>query len=876
MEWLLLLGLIILGAAYRNQSVRLKRLEAMLDALPIPADGGPWEHAADGAAAGPAPIPPREMAAWLARPAAPLPHSAPADMLGEAPVPEDGDETATEERESFGALFERLVAGRMLIWVAGIAFAVAGVLMVRYSIERGWATPPVRMIMAAIFGFVLLGAGEYARSRPGSRLDPRAGQALAGAGILVLYATPYGAHVLYQLISMGTASALMVIVTAGALILSLRHGPPTAMLGLAGGFATPALVGGDSGAIPLLTYLGLLDIALFTLAQRRGWTWLAAAAVLLSFVWTGALTAAPRPDALAAGLFILALAVAGSLVRPGPGRQLATLRPAGIGLLQLAILVGRSDLGRPAWLLFAALSLAAILLGGRRPEFRRLPAFALILALLLLALKAWGWEDPNTPLAGIGITLLFGAAALERTLRGADRAHWVAIGSLAFAGPDIILRWLRPELLALPAWGGLAALLALGPLFLAWSRRGAAGREKPDRALVLAAAAAMLLTGLAAYDLLPDDLLPAAWLAIAAACAFAARRLADRGLFLLACLPAGFAVLWAAVVVQSLWRTLVLSLLGEPALVTGLPAPAAALQLLLLPAGLLFLVWHWMDEALVRNRRFLLAAGGIFLGLSAYIMFKQAFGLAGRDDFVARGFAERMVLTQLLFASGWLLGSGRARLLWLDARALGLIGTILTGLAAGRLLWFDLLLHDPAFTPQYVGPLPMLNLLAPAFLLSAAWLYQARRRARNPAVSGAWLGAFLAALIGGTMLIVRQLFQGAILSGPNLPKAEFYGYSLAGLLLAIAIMLAGMRLPDKALRLAGLFLLSATIVKVFAFDAAALEGILRILSFVGLGIGVIGIALLYTKVLNAEMALAGAGRRGPGAERTGQVGRAGS
>jgi uncharacterized membrane protein len=41
-------------------------------------------------------------------------------------------------------------------------------------------------------------------------------------------------------------------------------------------------------------------------------------------------------------------------------------------------------------------------------------------------------------------------------------------------------------------------------------------------------------------------------------------------------------------------------------------------------------------------------------------------------------------------------------------------------------------------------------------------------------------------------------------------------------------------------------------VKVFGFDAAALEGLLRILSFFGLGIAAIGIGVLYTKVLDAE------------------------
>jgi hypothetical protein len=368
----------------------------------------------------------------------------------------------------------------------------------------------------------------------------------------------------------------------------------------------------------------------------------------------------------------------------------------------------------------------------------------------------------------------------------------------------------------------------------------------------MASASAMLLLGTAAYDLVPDDLLPAAWLVIAAGAAFAARRLGDRGIYLLALLAAAFAALVAAAMVPGLWKTFAGSLFGEPALVSGLPAPVEALQLLLLPGILLFLLWLWLGDFLSWPREALLAIAGLFVAASAYIVFKQVFGLASEAEFVARGFAERLILTQILFALGWALSAGRVRQPWLDDEEIRLAGTILTMLAAARLLWFDMLLHNPAFAPQYVGATPFLNLLAPAFLLGAAWIYAARRRATSDTVSGVWLAMFLAALITGIGLIVRQLFQGAILSAPDMSKAEFYGYSLAGLLLSIAIMLAGMRLPDKGLRLAGLALLSFTIVKVFLSDAAALEGILRILSFVGLGIGVIGIALLYTKVLSAE------------------------
>jgi uncharacterized membrane protein len=153
---------------------------------------------------------------------------------------------------------------------------------------------------------------------------------------------------------------------------------------------------------------------------------------------------------------------------------------------------------------------------------------------------------------------------------------------------------------------------------------------------------------------------------------------------------------------------------------------------------------------------------------------------------------------------------------------------------------------------QWVGTWPVLNLLVPAYLFSAFWLYAARGRADGNTRSGFWFAAFLAALLFGVAFIVRQLFQGAYLNGWGMPIAEVYFYSLAGLLLAVALLLGGMRLKDKAVRLAGLALLTATIVKVFGSDAQALEGVLRILSFFGLGIGLIGVALLYGPVLRAE------------------------
>ncbi len=828
---LLMLAAIGLAIAQFNLAARMLRLERRLEA------GSP-------AVAEPPPGPPHVEPAEP-----PPPRASPVDFDWQ---PDGLLEEEAARSESLGGLFERLVAGRLLIWLGGVALVLAAVFLIRYSIEIGLMTPRARMIGAALFGLALLGAGEYAR---GERFadDPRIAQALVGAGVAVLYATAYGSHILYGLLDTAAAAAAMVSVTAAALLLALRHGAPTAVMGLVGGFLTPLLVGrSDSGAVPLLAYLALLDLALFVIAWRRGWTWLAAAAVALSFIWTGYLLTRPPEDALAAGAFVVLLALAASLVRPGAGRQLSLIQPLALGAIQLAILVARTDLGGIAWLLFGVLAAASMALALLRPEYRPAPPLALGLALVLLAAKAASAADPWAPSAGLGIALLFGGGGLALALR-TRQLLWIGIACAGLAGPLLVLRAARPELLDRPAWGALAALLALGPALLVWAERGRAKAEPPaDPALLAGGTAAALLLGASVWDLAAPDWVAAGWLALALGAALAARRLGDLALGTVALAAALIGVLRCLWMVPDLSFAMLIGLAGEPVLAGDLPDAMTALAALAVPALLLAAMREALPRLPLGGRRALPVVAALFAAAAVYVWFKQGFGLADDQDFVARGLAERTLVTQALFAAGWLLGAGILRLPRLEAGTARTLGTMLTALAAGRLLWFDILIHNPAWAAQWVGGIPVLNLILPAYLFSAVWLYAARRRAEVATRSGFWLAAFLAALIAGVALLVRQAFQGPMLDGPTLPNAEFYSYSLAGLVVALGLIVAGIRLPDKALRLAGLLLLTATIVKVFLIDASELEGLLRILSFLGLGVMLIGIGRLYGPVLRAE------------------------
>ena len=80
-------------------------------------------------------------------------------------------------------------------------------------------------------------------------------------------------------------------------------------------------------------------------------------------------------------------------------------------------------------------------------------------------------------------------------------------------------------------------------------------------------------------------------------------------------------------------------------------------------------------------------------------------------------------------------------------------------------------------------------------------------------------------------------------------QPELYTYSVVWLLLGIALLVVGYRFRAKSLRIASAVLVLIAVVKVFLIDMAHLEGLFRVLSFIGLGIALIGIGRFYQTIL---------------------------
>ena len=235
-----------------------------------------------------------------------LPISEPEPLAPPPPTPHTPPPTP---RKPFD--WESLIGVKLFSWIAGIALVLAALFFLSYSVEHGWLSPPVRASLGLATGIILLLVCELRVAR-GYAFTANA---MDGAGVAILYATLFAMHALWHLLPASAVFVLMLIVTAIAVLLSIRRDSVfIALLGLVGGFATPALLStGENKPVALFSYLLLLNVGLLWVAIQRRWPLLTALSVVFTVVyewsWIGKyFTAAQLP--LAVAIFILLAAAA--------------------------------------------------------------------------------------------------------------------------------------------------------------------------------------------------------------------------------------------------------------------------------------------------------------------------------------------------------------------------------------------------------------------------------------------------------------------------------------------------------------------------------------------------------------------------------------
>jgi uncharacterized membrane protein len=777
---------------------------------------------------------------------------------------------------------ETALGTRWAVWVGGIALALGGLFLIRYTIEAGIFGPGVRLSMAAMLGLVLVAVGEFIR-RTGFRV-PVQGVAgayipaiLTAAGAFILFGTVYAAHGVYGFIGPALAFTLLGAIGVATIAAALVHGQALAGIGLLGAVVTPMLVASQApNPWALFGYLAIVLAATGVIARLRDWKLLMAAAFVGTGLWTILyMTDAPGTN-LPVILFINAVTLAvlafvwlgrrGGEAEPARGFDWPSIAPGFfVGLSAMALFVD------PAYAAGDALPGAALIAALVAVALYRPLALALLHAAGLATVLVYLGIIPPTSVASdfsggvLDVEGLPAAVADTLMLRIGIFLGLMFIGAGFWAARKFAAS-AQIRAASWAAWGAVAPLVILLALWFTFGNL--------DRDLVYAAVAALLVVVFAAGgEWIARGEEPPLQGGAAVSFAFGGAAVAALLMIYMA-FGSGWTtiLLGAAAIVPALatrWRDYpvlgwisvgaVIAVLGRVAfdptivgaeflsttpvfnwLLPGYGVPALAFG---------FAAWQLARTTNGRPRLAMEAGAALFALLTVAILVRHAMH-GGVIDTGAITLAEQAIYTLIAIGAG-------AILVAIDMRSPSSVlryGSLAAGVVS---VAFIVIQHfvalNPLFTDESTGRILVFNLLFLAYLLPAAAagglaLYTRDVRPKWYAAMLALVAALLA--FAYATLSVRRLFKGEFIGlWSGLGQLETYTYSALWLIIGVALLTAGVWLKSQVLRIASAALISVAVLKVFLFDMSELEGVLRALSFIGLGAVLIGIGLFYQRLL---------------------------
>jgi uncharacterized membrane protein len=274
----------------------------------------------------------------------------------------------------------------------------------------------------------------------------------------------------------------------------------------------------------------------------------------------------------------------------------------------------------------------------------------------------------------------------------------------------------------------------------------------------------------------------------------------------------------------------------------------------LLP-GLIAGAVHW----LARTRRdasyvtaleattWLLLSGWVLLTVR-HLFIGENIGLFQNPVHIAEAFAHTLVslviVALVAFAYRFLFANWKSRVL-----------PVALAITIAAFVGNNFLIFMPWQHGLRVGDGFLLNQLLPGFFIPAMLWLTIRHLWKSITD---WQVPQLSRILGGLALVsgfawatfmVRHVWHGTELQGGAFFSTETYAYSAVWLAMGVAILLLSSWRSAQDLRVASAAVIFITVLKVFLYDMAALEGVLRALSFIGLGIVLIAIGLFYQRLL---------------------------
>ncbi|MEM9171781.1 MAG: DUF2339 domain-containing protein [Pseudomonadota bacterium] len=763
------------------------------------------------------------------------------DSLIDASAPTRED---ARPRTDWGAL----LATHWMTLLGGLCVAIAGLFMVRYSMDQGWLGPLARILAALASGAALLMGSEWLRRRQGRSVPALA--AMAGAGSITLYGALMAALRLYDLISPGTAFVLMAMVALATMLLALMHGPLLAGFGVVGAYLVPILVSTGSGDVRIAMVYALIISASALVLLRyvyRPWLWWGCIAGALGW-WLLSLGSTDADGVRSAYLAVLAYLMAALPTLDFWLREQRTLDYAGyqpraffraLNAAQRQLIIAYALIGVACYfsiahhtpvdfpwtqglpLLFVSVWLArqrdavffmpwlvtlAMLAGWLQTDTvsSTLLRYLTVSAVLCAGSGLWLYLTASRKATSASLTtvapVLFMALAYQL---GAQTEHYLlwglATAVYAFANLTLAAFTLRREAIeSLAIWwivaGHLAIALAAAIVF-----------EQATLTLVIAAQTLSLAAIIRRFKLTELGWLLKLVVAIVIARLSLNPWLADYPV----------SAHW------SLWT------FGGATLCTAIAA-------------------HWLREHATLARWAEGAALHLFvLTVWSELRYQLYDGELHRVGFIYTEAVLVMCLAATLavvYYRRGLISEHLQKLYGLYAWGLTAIATAFYGAIIVRTL-----ASDP-WAYQSVQTTPILNvlLLAFGFPVLAAIVFRAYFDPRVYRWAGYAAGAGALLFVS---LEIRHLWTGSVrLNFPSTNSGELYTYSLVWLAIALGGLSLGRAQPRGGIYRAGMGLLAIVILKVFLVDLSDLGGLLRVASFMGLGLSLLGMAYWHQRL----------------------------
>ena len=867
----------------KNLNERLKRLEGERDlsnrTMPKPAEQAQAPIPDPTSTIQPAAPAPIAAASSTAEKREPVPSSKPRpSKIEKTPI---GPDSLKHKPKVPKRSLEEMIGGQWSVWVGGLALLVGAILLIRFSIEAGFFGPGARILMAIALGVVLLLAGEWLKRSDDKLLKGKLGEAqkalqanasipglLSAVGIFSLLGATYAAHSLYGLISAPVGFIGLGVISVGAMVLSLRQGPLLAAIGLLASMATPLLIQTDTPSfISLVGYLLIIGAAALALAQRTDWGWLASGVV---FGWLGwaamSVKAATHGQLMLWGVFLL------------------------IGFV---VTVWQAEKSKPIEIPKGEASLQRLNLQPILALFWGAAAAVLTLTVVgTLTSKSGDYPSSAMVFAGLSLVPLFAASVLAKR----QSIHLITAGVLAIG--YMMLTTIQSQNFLFALGAAVAVILALREALKAEIKTGlaSAGEFWPVIAIVFglgSVAVSYMQLSIASHSTLH-----AIWALIYGA-AFAASAIyfqsKSRSMIMTVLLTIGAALAWwlaSGLAFEDLSFSLAMSLGAALSVgaVVSLRLQGARLALLGL-TGIVFahaFLVQFPDPSSLSSQPIFnalwvyLALPTAILAAAGYFLHRRKMESETMDQIFASSVIEAAALAGFalfaVFQIRHLSNGGQVYIDKIGFEELGLqVATGLCFTLAGLSKRFsgNVVLSKSAEIISYatlaifglgslIGLSPLLNrgegidgnivfnslttgMLVPTLLLAlCAWRARGRRTDNYVNVLG---GLALAGGMTWMTGMVRFLFngQGIDIFNVSFGAMELWTISAIWLLAGILLLAAGVLKRERALRIASGVIIIATVLKAFLVDMAGLEGVLRALSFVGLGLVLIVIGRAYQR-----------------------------